>query len=163
MRRIALLAASVAMLLFALAPAGQALVVFNEDVWFQFSGPTLCGSKDILFEGTNHILINSTEDQAGGSHLVVHYNFEKTEGVGLTSGDGYTIRQIDNGVTNAQPLDPAETTNTVESTAVLRGSVIHLGEKVTQTDDIMVLITAHITQNANGEVTNVYFEDIVCN
>jgi hypothetical protein len=92
MRRIALLAAAVAMLLFALAPAAQALVVFNEDVPFSFSGPTLCGSEEILFEGTDHMLITSTEDQAGGSHLVVHDNFKKTGGVGLESGATYIIR-----------------------------------------------------------------------
>jgi hypothetical protein len=108
-------------------------------------------------------LSNSVEDQAGGTHLVVHNNWKKTEGVGLQSGDGYIIRQVDNSVTNAQPLNPAETTNTVESTAVIRGSVIHLWEEDTQTGDIWVSLTAHITQNANGEVTNVYFENLVCN
>jgi hypothetical protein len=52
------MAAAVAMLLFALASAAQARsVVFNEDVWFQFSGATFCGGEEILFEGTNHMLI----------------------------------------------------------------------------------------------------------
>jgi hypothetical protein len=163
MRRIALMAAAVAMLLFALAPAAHAEVVYNAVDTHSFSGPTLCGGEDILFEVTERTLITSTEDQAGGSHVVFHTNYMKTEGVGLQSGDGYIIRQVSNSGVNAQPVDPVETTNTLESTAVIRGSVIHLGEGDTQTGDIWVSLTAHITQNANGEVTNVYFEDIVCN
>src|SRR5215208_901865 len=163
MRRIALLAAAVAMLLFALAPAAQARVVFNDDVTSSFSGPTLCGGEDIFFEVTNHMLMTSTEDQAGGSHLVVHSNFTKTEGVGLQSGAKYVIRQISNAGVNAQPVDPAETTNTFETTAVIMGSVHRLGEAGPQPDDISVLLRYHITQNANGEVTNVYVEKIVCN
>jgi hypothetical protein len=163
MRRIALMAAAVAMLLFTLAPAAQAEVVYNAVDTHSFSGPTLCGGEDILFEVTERTLITSTEDQAGGSHVVFHTNYMKTEGVGLQSGDGYIIRQVSNGGVNAQPVDPAETTNTLESTAVIRGSVIHLGEAGPQPDDISVLIRYHITQNANGVVTDVYVENIVCN
>jgi hypothetical protein len=157
------MAAAVAMLLFVLAPAAQAEIVYNAVETRSFSSPTLCGGEDILFEVTEHTLITSTEDQAGGSHLVFHTNFMKTEGVGLQSGASYVIRQINNSSVNAQPVDPEETTNTLESTAVIRGSVIHLGEAGPQPDDISVLIRYHITQNANGVVTDVYVENIVCN
>jgi hypothetical protein len=155
MRRIALLAAAVAMLLFALAPAAQARVVFNEDVPFESGGGSLCGGEEISFGGTAHVLLTSTEDQAGGSHWVMHSNFQKTTAVGLDSGTRFVLRQVDHSAVNVRSLDPGETT-----TYIINGRLIRLGEDGTHSDDTLVHITGHITQAATGEVTTV-FEQVV--
>jgi hypothetical protein len=159
MRRIALLGAAVAMLLFALAPAAQARVVLNEDVPFESAGGSLCGGEGISFGGTVHMLMTSTVDRAGNTHEVVHSNFQKTTAVG-DSGAPFVIRQVDNSATNVRPVDPGETTNDGESTSILHGRLIRLGEDGTQSDDTLFHITAHITQAGNGEVTT-QFEKVV--
>src|SRR5829696_9585588 len=138
MRRIALLAAAVAMLLFALAPAAQAEVVINEDVPLDqvvgFSCPDpdpdvgYVPSEDIWVTGTVHLLVASTVDQAGNTHDVYSYSFKNVTGVGLTSGDSYVWRVVDNATNNVRPSDPEETTNDGVGRYVLRGRMIHLGE-----------------------------------
>jgi hypothetical protein len=168
MRRIALLAAAVAMLLFALAPAAQAAVVLNEDVPLDqvvsFSCPGPGGyvpSEDIRATGTIHLLLTSTVDQAGNTHEVFQYSFKNVRGVGLTTGDSYIWRTVNNAVTTVRSTHPPGTTNGGEFTYVLRGRMVHLGEDGTELgDDQMFRYTVHITQAENGEVTT-QFENYV--
>jgi hypothetical protein len=160
MRRLALLAAAVAMLLFALAPTAQARVVVNEDESFASTGGPLCGGEDVIFGGTVHLLMTSTVDKAGNTHEVVHYNYKKTTAVGAVSGDPFVIREVGNSATNVRPLDPGETTNDGESTFIINGRLIRLGEDGTQSDDTLFHLTVHITQAGNGEVTT-QFEKVV--
>jgi hypothetical protein len=160
MRRIALLAAAVAMLLFALASVAQAEVVINEDVPLDevvsFSCPGPDGyvpSEDIRATGTVHLLVASTVDKAGNTHDVYSYSFENVTGVGLTSGDSYVWRVVNNATNNFRPPDSEETTNDGVGRYVLHGRMIHLGEDGTQLDDQMFRYTVHITQAENGDVT----------
>jgi hypothetical protein len=175
MRRIALLAAAVAMLLFALAPAAQAEVVINEDlpldqvVGFSCPDPDpdvgYVPSEDIRVTGTVHLLVASTVDKAGNTHDVYSYSFKHVTGVGLTSGDSYVWRTVNNAANNVRPSDPEETTNDGAFTYVLRGRMIHLGEGGSELgDDQIFRYTVHITQAENGEVTT-QFEKIAesCN
>jgi hypothetical protein len=160
MRRMYLLAAAVAMLLFALAPAAQAEVVMNEDVPLDqvvsFSCPDpdpdvgYVPSEDIRVTGTVHLLLTSTVDKAGNTHYVYHYSFKNVTGVGLTSGDSYVWRVEDTQTGNVRPSDPEETT----ITAVLRGRMIHLGEGGSELgDDQMFRWTVKFTQDESGEYT----------
>jgi hypothetical protein len=154
MRRIALLAAVVAMLLFALASAAQAEVVINEDEPLDLVVSSCAGGGEaIRVGGTVHLLLTSTVDKAGNTHDVFHYSFQNVKGVGLDSGDSYVWRTVNNAANNVRPSDSEETTNDGEFTYVLLGRMIHLGEDGTQLDDQMFRYTVHITQAENGEVT----------
>jgi opacity protein-like surface antigen len=159
MRRLALLAAATAVLLFAFAVAAQARVVSNEQVPFETAGGSLCGGEGISFGGTAHTVITSTVDQAGGTHWVMHTNWQKTTAVG-ESGAQFVIRQVENSGTNIRPLDPEETTNYGESTFIIHGRLIRLGEDGTQSDDTLIHIMGHITQAATGEITT-QFDKVV--
>jgi hypothetical protein len=48
-----------------------------------------------------------------------------------------------------------ETEYPMEFTTVISGRLVHTGEDGTQTDDTLVHVTSHVTQNANGELTAV--------
>ena len=167
MRRIALLAAAVAVLVFAFAVAAQARVEYHEDVPFESAGGSFCGAEDVSFGGSANVLITSTLDKAGGSHWVMHSNFQKTTAVGLSSGTKFIIRQVDQSGINVRPLDPAEetttngeTTNNAETTYIINGRLIRLGEDGTHSDDVLVHIVGHMTRAATGEITT-EFEKVV--
>ena len=153
MRRIALLAAAVAMLLFALAAAAQAEVVINEHVPLDQVVWTCPGGEDIRVEGTVHVLVTSTVDQAGNTHDVGHINHQNVTGVGLTSGDSYVWRTVGSSAVNVRPSDPEGTANDGGYTLIYRGRMIRLGEDGTQLDDQMFRQTARITLDENGEYT----------
>jgi hypothetical protein len=175
MRRMYLLAAAVAMLLFALAPAAQAEVVMNEDVPLDqvvsFSCPDpdpdvgYVPSEDIRVTGTVHILVTSTVDQAGNTHDVGDINHKNVTGVGLTSGDSYVWRTEGSSAVNVRPSDPEGTANDGGYTLIYRGRMIHLGEGGSELgDDQMFRQTVRLTLDENGEYTTQFERQVeYCN
>jgi len=119
----------------------RAAVVTNQDV----SGPgaTLnpCNGDTVTFSGTEHLLITSTTDSAGGTHVDIHSNFADVHGVG-TDGTAYTLNARANAHQNVN-------LGAGEATVLFRGSVISHGSS----PNYYFSQLFHVTQNANGEVT----------
>ena len=69
MKRILLLLAVMAMLVFAFAPAAQAqqeTIFINERIPYTSTGPNPCTGEVVFIEGTQHIVFRAAYDGSGG-------------------------------------------------------------------------------------------------
>jgi hypothetical protein len=104
-----------------------------------------CGTGDIIeLSGTLHVVVQTTQDAAGGFHQNIEVNHQGISGVGLVSGADYRsirassiVRQQTNG---AQVI--VEVTN---QRLIAQGS----------SEDFWLHSLTHLTFNAAGELTSV--------
>jgi hypothetical protein len=102
-------------------------------------GPT----EPIFIEGTLHTVAHTTTDANGGSHTKFQFNL-RGEGEGLDSGDKYVFHDV----TNLK----ANFTGASNQTVTLTFQIIRQGSATT-TDDRQGKLLAHVTVNAQGDVT----------
>jgi hypothetical protein len=109
-----------------------------------------CLSEDISLEGSNHVVGTTTQDAGGNSHVQGHTNLV-VEGVGITSGDVYVVREVNNMNGNLHDFEgdqaPATFTQPYTLHAIRKGPD-------TPEDDFVVRFLSRTTVNANGEVTS---------
>ena len=158
MKRIMLLVAVAAMAVLTLSPAAQAHEERLRFVEIPLSGEAFnpCTGEALTFEGTLHIINNSTEDNAGGYHT---FSLSRVHTQGVSdSGAKYTSIGVTPVTTKYGPDDSAYT-----FTASIKTRLIRQGEDGT-TEDFKYRLVTHVTRNANGEFTaQVRMLDIECN
>jgi hypothetical protein len=157
-RRIALLAAAVSMLLFALAPAAQA-AVYKEFGTFSWLATSICGHEEVQIDGTTRLIASDHVDANDGTHSAYTLVFQAAHGVGLQSGHRYIMNEADHININFR----SDGSGPVQTSGTITGRFIETGEDRTYLDDTYVQIFWHATQNANGEVTVTFDrQNIVC-
>ena len=158
MKRIALLAAAVAMLLVALAPAAQAAAFHqvNTNTWVATS---ICGHEEVQMEVTTRLTTNDLVDANGGTHSSYTLVFQAAHGVGLQTGHKYIMNEADHVFINFR----SDGSGPVQTSGTITGRFIETGAKGTYLGDTYAQIFWHATQNANGEVTVTFDRtNIVC-
>jgi hypothetical protein len=109
------------------------------------TAPNLCnGGEDVQLQGTLHLVQQGEPvEDAPRQHVVVHQNSQRLTGVGVSSGERYSVNLIISDVFNAR-IDGANIT-TIEAmiNVVSRGSGANF----------QIQTVLHITTNANGETT----------
>jgi hypothetical protein len=101
-----------------------------------------CNGESVTLSGRIHTVVQDTQDAAGGTHSVVHVNFQGIGGQG-TSGARYRFTGLNTQVVTNETLGASVTTTVVSTRLVGQGPV---------PDQVMHLLV-HTTINANGEVT----------
>jgi len=120
-----------------------------------------CTGELVHIEGTFHETFHITQDANGGFHAqTTHYNFVG-EGVGLTSGDEYVVREVSNMTGNVQDVeDPSAQQN---FTMTYTFHVMRKGSDSPE-DDFLWTFVVHNTISANGELTSeVVRASVKCN
>ena len=115
-----------------------------------------CTGEFVTYEGTDHLVFNSTQDASGKFHFKGHNNIQ-VQGVS-ESGAKYVAHQIHNSHENFDVASDSANTFTLTDTLqfIRQGSV-------TSEDDFQAKVTIHITTNANGETTSeVFIQNIEC-
>ena len=158
MRRIALLAAAVAMLLVTLAPAAQAAAVRQVNT-YSWVATSICGHEDVQIDGTTRLTTNDHVDANGGTHSSYTLVFQAAHGVGLQTGHKYIMNEADHIFINFR----SDGSGPVQTSGTITGRFIETGAKGTYLGDTYVQVFWHATQNANGEVTVTFDrQNIVC-
>ena len=144
------LAASLLTLAVALAKPAQAQAEtehFNDRDAIEGVFFNECTGEDVTYEGTQHLVFNSTEDASGGVHFKGHSNIQV---LGVSeSGAKYVAHQTDNQQQNFDVVSDSVSSFTFTDTL----QFIRQGSE-TPEDDFQVKQTFHVTINANGEVTS---------
>jgi hypothetical protein len=113
-----------------------------------------CTGEWVVVEGTLHVVGTTTQDADGKVHVQGHSDFGG-EGVGITSGAEYVVRELGNQAAFAEdvndPFGSASFTQTYTRHVMRKGST-------TPEDDSLVRVTFHITI-VNGEVTSEVVEE----
>lgn len=100
------------------------------------------GAGEVVhLSGNLHEVINMTFDNAGGVHVKDHFQPQGISGVGLTTGDKYQATGVTQDEFNAKVG--------FEHTFINNFRIIGQGPG----NNLLVHETAHITINANGDVT----------
>ena len=133
---------------------------FNERIPLTIITTNECTAEAISVEGTVHVVGTTTQDAAGNLHVQGHTNFVG-EGVGITSGAEYIVREVQTTHGNVHDFEgdqaPATFTQPYTLHVIRKGSA-------TPEDDFLIHTLFHITVNANGEVTaEVVEESFECN
>jgi hypothetical protein len=131
----------------AFATSAQAANVFNQQIPLTLTVSDSCTGEDVDITGNLHVVVRVTADNAGGFHLGVNINSNDVHGVGEDSGIKYTGQANANGTLNL-------TNGATEGTLVLRLALESQGNA----SNLTVSLNAHITINANGDVTAVFFD-----
>jgi hypothetical protein len=118
-----------------------------------------CTGELVSYQGTVHVVSTITQDEGGNLHFQGHTNLVGGEGVGLTSGAEYVVRERSSFHSNRHDFEsdqaPANFTQVYTLQFTREGSP-------TAEDDFLVNTFIQFTQNANGEVTAVVdkFEEV---
>jgi hypothetical protein len=91
--------------------------------------------------GQLNVISKFIEDNAGGSHALVHFNYQGVSGTGLTTGDQYRVISNNAQQNNIKVVD--------EITQVETFRLVSQGGET----NLLFQVTAHITFNADGTVT----------
>jgi hypothetical protein len=107
-----------------------------------------CTGEWVVVEGTLHVVGTTTQDADGKVHVQGHSDFGG-EGVGITSGAEYVLREVSNTTTKFEDLEGGVSILTTAGT-------IHFMRKGSDTpeDDLLLTLVSHVTVNANGETTS---------
>jgi hypothetical protein len=109
---------------------------------------TICANGEIIqISGYAHVVGRFVRDETG-HHLVGHVNFQNVKGVGLTTGNHYTVPNTFNDHANDNlPFDSATSTTQVTSFHLISQGPPQ------STPDLTVRALLHVTINANAEFT----------
>jgi hypothetical protein len=102
--------------------------------------------EEVLVEGTALTVVRQESDAAGGTHFVLHTNYDSLVGTGLTSGTTYHAVATENETShNFQPFvgPPYSFTFTQHVRFIGQGPG----------NDFIIADTAHVTVNAEGVAT----------
>ena len=102
--------------------------------------------EEVLVEGTVTMVVQQQTDAAGGTHFVLHANYDSLVGVGLTSGTVYHAVATEGATSHdIEPFvgPPYSFTDTLHVRFVGPGP----------DNDFVVAETVHVTVNAEGVVT----------
>jgi hypothetical protein len=119
----------------------RVVVPFQEEFQGCLNGEVFEG-EEILVEGEFLLIIHSTVDSTGGSHLTVRFVPSPIEGVGLETGAIYKV--MFNGL-----VHEFVSTDRAPRNLTLLESFTLLGPA--GTDNLLIRIEMHTTLNANGE------------
>ena len=108
-----------------------------------------CLSEEIAVENRVHFTGTTTYDADGGVHVHLLSNV-LAEGVGLTSGDKYVVRERGSLQNNVRDFESDQLPAT--STQIYDLHLIHQGPDTAE-DDFVDREMYHVTINANGEFT----------
>ena len=97
----------------------------------------------VLLTGNLHVLLHTTISNSGNAHFKVHFQPQGVSGVGLTTGDNYQGTGVTQPEANFN--DPLPVTRTF----INNFRIIGQGTG----NNLLVHQNAHLTINANGEVT----------
>ena len=110
----------------------------------EFPEANLCNGDQLQLQGTIHLVEQGgVVEDAPRQHQMDHFNSQQLTGVGVPSGELYSVDLISNSIFNARVDGANVTTLEVMMNVVSRGS----GE------NFQIQTVLHITQNANGETT----------
>jgi hypothetical protein len=102
--------------------------------------------------GSLHITQRALVSASGQTHSKFHFRWADMRGQGMTSGTSYSA----SGILNSSFHEGAGLNSTLVSMFILRGHG--------SSPDLHVHETAHVTMNANGDISVDRFEtDIRCN
>ncbi|MCA1593292.1 MAG: hypothetical protein LC754_11725 [Acidobacteria bacterium] len=102
---------------------------------------TDCNGQPVILSGTVHMVVHSTTDANGSTHVTIHSNYQDVSG---TSPSGITYRGVNSVETTFNSSGPQSEVTTVDNVLLVsQGS----------TDNLRISATAHITINANGVAT----------
>jgi hypothetical protein len=119
-------------------------VVVNERIPIFFGVVNPCNGEEVVsLEGDIHILISTTEDALGGTHVGV-INQSHFSGIGAITGARYSGFFNSNGHFNVRPPFPQILTLASPGTMTISSGNV---------PNFIVVIVSHLTVNANGEVT----------
>jgi hypothetical protein len=110
----------------------------------EFPAANLCNGDQLQLHGTIH-LVQQGEfvEDADRQHVMTHFNSQRLSGVGVPSGELYSVNLVSNSIQNARVDGANVTTLETIQNVVSKGS----GE------NFQIQTVLHITQNANGEIT----------
>jgi len=98
--------------------------------------------EEVLVSGTAHIVVVTTTDAQGQTHVIVTANYQGLHGTGLTSGDRYVGVAAENQIFNFEPLAPWIVTVTQTVQFVGQGP----------DNNFIVKSFLHLTVDATGKV-----------
>jgi hypothetical protein len=134
-----------ALALTGVAPA-RAGILINEAVPFEQTVNVPCANgglgEDVVLSGFLHVLVTATQDAAGNVHSTTHFQPMGIAGTGATTGDVYRATGITRDEANGLDM-PFETTFVNNFRLVGPG----------KGNNALVHETAHVTINANGDVS----------
>lgn len=104
---------------------------------------TDCNGQPVVISGTAHMVVHFTVDGHGGTHAVIHTNYQDVTGTSQTN-PAITYRAVNTShQTFNSNVPQSEFTSTENVRLVSSGS----------TDNLIIQITAHTTINALGVAT----------
>ena len=131
------------------SPASADLVEVNESFEMMQSRTNVCTGEGVDLDGRVHVLVRVTPNADGSFHVKQHTNTQGVQGIGMTSGDGYTFSE---GMNSIGEVDVA-----AGGTAHLVGheEFIHHGETNPgfpgAPDDLHVHFNTTVSVDAAGE------------
>ena len=147
MRRSVWLLGILGVFVLALATTAQAANVFNDVIPFSIDPLNPCTTETVSIDGNLHVIVNATLDHSGGIHLGISVNTNDVHGTGDPSGIKYSGHANVNGRLNL-------TSGAQEATLIVNLGLQSQGSA----SNLKIKLTAHITVNANGNVTSVVFD-----
>ncbi len=119
-------------------------VVVNERIPIFFLVVNPCNGEEVVsLEGDIHIVVSTTEDGHGGTHVGV-MNESHFSGIGALTGAQYRGFFNSNGHFNVRPPFPQILTLASPGTMTISSGNV---------PNFIAVIVSHLTVNANGEVT----------
>jgi len=122
----------------------QAAVTTNTSIPITLVVDIPCAGELVVLNGPLHILISVTFDNAGGFHMVGHFQPQGISGLGQTTGAKYQATGETEFQTNAKAV-PFETSFVNNFKIICQGPG----------NNLLIHENMHLTVNANGTVTAV--------
>lgn len=106
---------------------------------------TDCNGQPVVLSGTIHMVVHFTTDASGGTHAVIHTNYQNVSGTS-PSNPGVTYQAVNSSHQTFNSSVPQNEFTSVENVLLVSSGT---------TDNLKVKVTTHFTINANGEATSV--------
>jgi hypothetical protein len=115
---------------------------------------TDCNGQPVVLSGTVHLVAHFTTDANGGTHAVIHTNYQGVSGTS-PSNPGVTYQAVNSSHLTFNSNEPQNEFTSVENVRLVSSG---------STNNLIVKFTTHTTINANGQATSSFTHiDVVCN
>ncbi len=105
-----------------------------------------CNGQSVILSGTMHMVVSFTTDATGGTHVVIHTNYQDVTGSSPTN-PLISYRGVNSSNQSFNSSVPQSEFTTIENVLLVSSG---------PTDNLRIKVSMHITINANGEATAVF-------
>ncbi len=103
-----------------------------------------CNGNAVMLSGTVHMVVHFTTDAAGGTHVVMHTNYQGVSGTSVTN-PGITYRAVNSSNQSFNSKDPQSEFTSIENVRLISQG---------PTANLIIKFHSHTTINADGEATS---------